>query len=324
MLDLRYLKNCKSDKSFIGGAAHLNSHTVVMLDSCHSEAQPKNLAYVRYIYFDSQMFRFAQHDRVERRFLRRSESEKCRNNLFCGGSIVSGCLPRTRAAPVQRWPDPRHRLHCQRRCLGGLSGTLDVHHSKPAGMVGAYAYELRGYEHSRINILGGSLDWLWGYDSSQVYISGGSIHDYLYSHGSSQVDISGGSIDSLNSLDSSQVNISGGSIGYYLNSLGSSQVNISGGSIGGAFHQRIRPGKYLRRLNILPLQLRFQPGRYLRWLDRLCIWDYQTRVRYKYSALILQLMVSHWLRRTYQYLWWQSLDEPVQAPDRHASKRRID
>ena len=57
-----------ANESFTGGAAFLNSHTAVMLGSCHSEAQPKNLAYVCYIYFDSQMFRFAQHDRVERRF----------------------------------------------------------------------------------------------------------------------------------------------------------------------------------------------------------------------------------------------------------------
>jgi hypothetical protein len=76
-------------KSFTGGAAYLNFHTAVRRDSCHPEAQPKNPAYVRYIYFDSQMFRFAQHDRVERRFLRRCESEKCKDNLFCGINIIS-------------------------------------------------------------------------------------------------------------------------------------------------------------------------------------------------------------------------------------------
>jgi len=93
VLDLRPEK--PQARSFTGGAAFLNFHKAVMLDSCHSEAQPKNLAYMRYIYFDSQMFRFAQHDRVERRFLRRCEIEKCKDNLVSVGGVVSVCLPST-------------------------------------------------------------------------------------------------------------------------------------------------------------------------------------------------------------------------------------
>jgi len=114
-----------------------------------------------------------------------------------------------------------------------------------------YPYKLQGFEHSRIYLLGGSIEHLyahgssgvdisagkigfglWSYDTSQVGISGGWI-GFLRSYGSSQVDISGGSIgNELYAFGSSQVGISGGSIGWVLEAWGSSQVGISGGSVG--------------------------------------------------------------------------------------------
>jgi len=90
-------------------------------------------------------------------------------------------------------------------------------------------YYLRGYEHSRINVSGGSIFVLSSYDFSQVDISGGSIN-ILGSLGSSHVNISGGEIyNNLECYQSSQVDISCGSISHYLNTYDSSQLNISGG-----------------------------------------------------------------------------------------------
>ncbi len=90
---------------------------------------------------------------------------------------------------------------------------------------------LCGYNHSRINIPGGSIHTLYSYDSSQVNISSGSIGYRLYSNGSSQVNISGGSINSIFSRHSSRVDISGGSIWDRLCSWEVSQVDITGGDI---------------------------------------------------------------------------------------------
>jgi len=57
-----------------------------------------------------------------------------------------------------------------------------------------YDYDLRGFENSIINILGGSIDRsLRAYDSSQVTVSGGA-RNWLNARGDSQVSISGGSI----------------------------------------------------------------------------------------------------------------------------------
>ncbi len=92
-----------------------------------------------------------------------------------------------------------------------------------------YPYWLRGYEHSRINVRGGSINELHSFDSSQVDISGGEI-EKLRSHDSSLVNISSGTVWQLYSFDASQVYVSGGSM-KELVSLGSSQFNISGGSV---------------------------------------------------------------------------------------------
>ncbi len=109
-----------------------------------------------------------------------------------------------------------------------------------------YPFTFEGYENSRINILGGSTNYLGIYDSSQIDISSGRIigewwqeesgeivwHEgLLESYDSSQVNIHGGLLELLYSYDSSQVNISGGEIDYTLESCGSSLVNVSGGDI---------------------------------------------------------------------------------------------
>jgi len=103
----------------------------------------------------------------------------------------------------------------------------------PGGSISS-PYMLKGFEYSRINILGGSVYDLVSRGSSQVNMSGGSIGCHLYSSDSSQVNISGGSIGSyLYICDSSQADISGGEIGSYFWIYDSSQVNISGGTIRG-------------------------------------------------------------------------------------------
>ncbi len=93
-------------------------------------------------------------------------------------------------------------------------------------------YQLKSFEDSIINILGGSVDILRAYDSSQVTVSGGSIKYFLYLHDSSQVTVSGGSFENtLIAYDNSQVTVSGGSVrGLY--AFGGNQVTVSGGSIG--------------------------------------------------------------------------------------------
>jgi len=99
-------------------------------------------------------------------------------------------------------------------------------------LAGAHARALIGCEHSRINILGGSVGFLESWDFSQVDISGGSIEDRLDSWGSSQLNISGGFIYGLVSWESSHADISGGSIGDLVSSS-SGQINVFGGTISG-------------------------------------------------------------------------------------------
>jgi len=106
-------------------------------------------------------------------------------------------------------------------------------------------YYLDVYDHSRINVAGGSVygvpqsdaimtNHLWAFDNSQVTVSSGEVKDLcaldnshvtvsggtVYwpfgANGNSTIDISGGSFPSLDASENSQVNISGGlSTGRY-------------------------------------------------------------------------------------------------------------
>lgn len=100
-----------------------------------------------------------------------------------------------------------------------------------------YPYSLDAYGNSRVNILGGFIEYkLQAYGNSQVGISGGSIRGFMWTDGNSQVEISGGSISWLCATNRSKVNISAGSIEDVLLATGGSKVNISGGSIGLKVH----------------------------------------------------------------------------------------
>jgi hypothetical protein len=91
---------------------------------------------------------------------------------------------------------------------------------------------LRGYGHSRITIIGGSIEKaLETNDYSRADIFGGSIRAVV-AQSNSQVTIFAGSIDGkVSAYDNSSVTISGGSVGLSVWAFQSSQVNILGGDI---------------------------------------------------------------------------------------------
>jgi hypothetical protein len=111
-------------------------------------------------------------------------------------------------------------------------------------------YILQGFNNSRINISGGTIDHLQIYNSSQVTMSSGTVNylqtynnsrgtmssgtvNCLQTYGSSQVTMSGGTVNALQTNDSSQATMSGGQVSQNLSASGSSQITISGGTIGG-------------------------------------------------------------------------------------------
>ena len=95
-------------------------------------------------------------------------------------------------------------------------------------------YTLQGFNNSRINISGGTINYLQTYNSSQVTMSSGTVN-YLQTYGSSQVTMSGGTVNDMQTNDSSQVTMSGGQVSKNFSASGSSQITISGGTIGGRF-----------------------------------------------------------------------------------------
>jgi hypothetical protein len=90
-------------------------------------------------------------------------------------------------------------------------------------------YKLQGFNNSRINISGGTVNYLQTYNSSQVTMSGGTVN-YLQTYNSSQVTMSGGTVNYLQTYNSSQVTMSGGTVNY-LQTYNSSQVTMSGGTV---------------------------------------------------------------------------------------------
>jgi hypothetical protein len=95
-------------------------------------------------------------------------------------------------------------------------------------------YTLQGFNNSRINISGGTINYfLQTYNSSQVTMSGGTVN-YLQTYNSSQVTMSGGTVNHLQTYGSSQVTMSGGTVND-MQTNDSSQITISGGTIGGRF-----------------------------------------------------------------------------------------
>jgi parallel beta-helix repeat protein len=93
---------------------------------------------------------------------------------------------------------------------------------------GLITASLRGYEDSRMNILGGAIELDVGaYDRSQLHMSRASVGWSMWIYGGTQANISGGSIGyGMWVADSSQVHISGGSIGERLGGYGSSEGEI--------------------------------------------------------------------------------------------------
>jgi hypothetical protein len=113
-------------------------------------------------------------------------------------------------------------------------------------------YTLQGFNNSRINISGGTINYLQIYNSSQVTMSSGTVNylqtynssqvtmsggtvNYLQTYGSSQVTMSGGTVNDMQTNDSSHVTMSGGQVSKNFSASGSSQITISGGTIGGGF-----------------------------------------------------------------------------------------
>jgi len=100
-------------------------------------------------------------------------------------------------------------------------------------------YYLDVYDHSRINVAGGSVygvpqsdaimtNHLWAHDNSEVTVSAGKVK-YLYARDNSHVTVSGGTVYwPFGARDNSTVDISGGSF-YGLDMGGDSRANISGG-----------------------------------------------------------------------------------------------
>ena len=83
---------------------------------------------------------------------------------------------------------------------------------------GVISGELRLYENSTANVLGGKI-WmdLHAWDSSELTLSGGSVEWYVVGHNSSQVFITGGRIETaLSAMDSSRITMSGGHIGSHI------------------------------------------------------------------------------------------------------------
>lgn len=97
------------------------------------------------------------------------------------------------------------------------------------GRIG-YPFSLEAYEHSRVNILGGSVGRdLWAWDSSQIRIVAGSIDYDVRAYETSQVQMSSGAIrGGLAVHMSSRAEIAGGSIGDVLVSTDQAIVTIHG------------------------------------------------------------------------------------------------
>jgi hypothetical protein len=88
---------------------------------------------------------------------------------------------------------------------------------------------LKGYNNSRLNVSGGSVEEVVAYDSSQVTMSGGSVQFGLSTYGSSQATISDGALESCGAYNSSQITISGGTLSFCGFACDSSQITMSGG-----------------------------------------------------------------------------------------------
>jgi len=107
------------------------------------------------------------------------------------------------------------------------------------GAISPDGVQLRAYEDSRVNFLGGWLgDDLFAMDNSNVIISGGVIDGLLYAPGvGGQVTIYDGRISmGLWAFNYTQVNVFGGSIGGPGSSLdvwSGAKVNVWDGSING-------------------------------------------------------------------------------------------
>ncbi|HCC60049.1 MAG: hypothetical protein A2402_02470 [Candidatus Staskawiczbacteria bacterium RIFOXYC1_FULL_37_43] len=95
-----------------------------------------------------------------------------------------------------------------------------------------FEHKLKGYQDSRINILGGHMEGvLYSYDDSYVNISGG-ITNYVSPFGDSRVDISGGLIHYIWAYENSSVDVSNATIRDYLYAEDYTIVNIYSGTIG--------------------------------------------------------------------------------------------
>ncbi len=112
----------------------------------------------------------------------------------------------------------------------GMGTTVNI---LEGGIFGFTGYDLKGFEDSIINLLGGSIASLGAYGRSQVTVSAGVIggRQHLYACDNSRVTVSGGRINNFRVYDSSQATISGGWISI-LSPKDSSQVTVSGGQMG--------------------------------------------------------------------------------------------
>jgi len=119
--------------------------------------------------------------------------------------------------------------HSRINISGGSMLFIGTHDSCQVNMSAGSVNNLNGADSSCVSFSGGSITGLFSQNSSHANISGGTIGD-LVCNGSSQITMTGGNVDFFVTYETNRTNISGGYI-TQLNASGSCQVNISGGEL---------------------------------------------------------------------------------------------
>ena len=73
-----------------------------------------------------------------------------------------------------------------------MPGAQTTVNFQPGGIV-PHGYQIKGYEDSNINIVGGSTNYFYLYDSTKYFVSGGDV-DGIVANDNTQVTISGGDV----------------------------------------------------------------------------------------------------------------------------------
>jgi hypothetical protein len=113
----------------------------------------------------------------------------------------------------------------------GMQTTLNLLEGGSISVFPEQGAALAALNDSRVNIAGGSVDFVFfACQNSQVTMTSGTVY-YLYASGDTRIKIDGGWVGGYSSAtDNSQVMITGGGV-YYLSTGGNSQVTMTGGSV---------------------------------------------------------------------------------------------